>query len=132
MSRDQDHPHFVYGTLRPTELAHRQIRDLVQRTEEATLHNWRLYVRDGLPFITKEPGHQVRGDLLFAVPGEEDTLSTRIADCADLTVVPTSRPDRLRSTGIRQQKVGTIPLLRRMTLVVGAGMWCRRSQRCRR
>jgi gamma-glutamylcyclotransferase (GGCT)/AIG2-like uncharacterized protein YtfP len=57
-------PHFVYGTLRPGELAHHQLSAHISRIEPATLGGYRLYVRDGLPFITAEEGHSVQGELL--------------------------------------------------------------------
>jgi gamma-glutamylcyclotransferase (GGCT)/AIG2-like uncharacterized protein YtfP len=69
-------PHFVYGTLRRGELAHYQIKPHVARAEPAALTGHRLYVRDGLPFVTAEDGHEVHGEILY--PTDAD-LAAKIA-----------------------------------------------------
>jgi|GEM_PF-1511199 len=59
-------PFFVYGTLKPGQLAYRQVEALVESTVEAELHGYELLVRDGLPGIRKVPyGAHVEGVVLF-------------------------------------------------------------------
>jgi len=58
-------PLFVYGSLRPGELAHRQIANLVAAALPATAHGLQLSVRDGLPFAYPEDRQAVDGDLLW-------------------------------------------------------------------
>lgn len=45
---------FVYGSLKPGELAHEQIVNFLESSEEATLPGYQLYIRDGLPVIGEE------------------------------------------------------------------------------
>ena len=58
-------PLFVYGSLRPGELAHRQITNLITRVQPATAHGLQLSVRDGLPFAQPEDHQSVEGDVLW-------------------------------------------------------------------
>jgi gamma-glutamylcyclotransferase (GGCT)/AIG2-like uncharacterized protein YtfP len=56
---------FVYGSLKPGELGFEQIEKMVSNYSAAELHNFALYVRDGLPIIGKPaPGESVHGILL--------------------------------------------------------------------
>jgi hypothetical protein len=50
-SQNIKRPYFVYGTLKPTEIAHFQIEKFVERCLPATLENYALFVRDGAPVI---------------------------------------------------------------------------------
>jgi gamma-glutamylcyclotransferase (GGCT)/AIG2-like uncharacterized protein YtfP len=63
---------FVYGSLKPGELGFEQIQLLVKNTTGAELHNYGLYVRDGLPVIKPEPtGEIVKGNILEIIEGKE-------------------------------------------------------------
>jgi len=56
---------FVYGSLKPGELGFEQIEAMVSKYSAAELHDFALYVRDGLPIIRKPaPGETVDGVLL--------------------------------------------------------------------
>ncbi len=67
-------PLFVYGSLRPGQLAHHQIAPFVDRSEYAYADGYGIWVRDGLPFIEPAPNETVRGDLLWATPDSADKL----------------------------------------------------------
>lgn len=61
---------FVYGSLRSGELAHRQLESIVGKIEPADLRGYRMYVRDGLPFIADDREGMVRGEVITAArPG---------------------------------------------------------------
>lgn len=70
--------HFVYGTLRPGELAYNQVAQFVKNSAEATVDGWELAVRDGLPLIRPHPTSAVEGDVLFPVPESEAGLADAI------------------------------------------------------
>lgn len=56
---------FVYGSLKPHELAFEQISKLIQTFQSARLRNYEMYLRDGLPFIARSTnGGEVKGFLL--------------------------------------------------------------------
>lgn len=55
---------FVYGTLKPNEIAFHQVSEYVEHFRECQLRDYALFVRDGMPFITKSPGWSVRGYVL--------------------------------------------------------------------
>jgi len=64
---------FVYGSLKPGELGFEQIELLVKNATDAELHNYGLYVRDGLPVIKPElTGEIVKGNVLEIIEGKED------------------------------------------------------------
>lgn len=64
---------FVYGSLKPGELGFEQIQAMVSNYSVAELHDFGLYVRDGLPIIRKEaPGEIVNGVLLTVNAGMEE------------------------------------------------------------
>ena len=44
-------PYFVYGTLKPGEIAHFQIKEFIEKSLPATLDSYALFVRDGAPVI---------------------------------------------------------------------------------
>lgn len=70
-----EHPSslFVYGSLKPGELGFEQIEHLVSNHIVTELHNFALYVRDGLPIIRKPaPGQIVPGVLLNIKAGMEE------------------------------------------------------------
>ena len=64
---------FVYGSLKPGELGFEQIEAMVSNYSAAELHDFALYVRDGLPIIKKPaPGETVDGVLLTINAGMEE------------------------------------------------------------
>ena len=64
---------FVYGSLKPGELGFEQIEAMVSNYRAAKLHDFALYVRDGLPIIRKQaPGETVDGVLLTINAGMEE------------------------------------------------------------
>ena len=64
---------FVYGCLKPGELGFEQIEAMVSKFSTAELHDFALYVRDGLPIISKPaPGETVEGVLLTINAGMEE------------------------------------------------------------
>ena len=66
-------PLFVYGTLKPGQLAYRQVEALVESTLPAKLHGYELLVRDGLPGIRKAGvDAYVEGELLMPYPDKND------------------------------------------------------------
>lgn len=70
-----EHPStlFVYGSLKPGELGFEQIEAMVSNYMSAELHNFALYVRDGLPIVrTPAPGETVQGVLLNINLGMEE------------------------------------------------------------
>ena len=70
-------PLFVYGTLKPGQLAFRQIAALVEpKPERAELLRHQLYIRDGLPAVmpTNYPSNVV-GYLLRPLPGSIEELN---------------------------------------------------------
>ena len=58
-------PYFVYGTLKPAEIAHYQIEKFIERLLPATLDNYALFVRDGAPVIFKSKNWKVDGFLVW-------------------------------------------------------------------
>ena len=46
-------PLFIYGSLQPGEPPYRFLDPYVRKSSEATLDNFKLFVRDGLPFISQ-------------------------------------------------------------------------------
>jgi gamma-glutamylcyclotransferase (GGCT)/AIG2-like uncharacterized protein YtfP len=66
---------FVYGSLKPGELGFEQIEKLVSNHRAAELHDFALYVRDGLPVIKKPAtGEIVSGVLLSINSGMEEVF----------------------------------------------------------
>jgi gamma-glutamylcyclotransferase (GGCT)/AIG2-like uncharacterized protein YtfP len=66
---------FVYGSLKPGELGFEQIEKLVSNHRAAELHDFALYVRDGLPVIKKPAtGETVSGVLLSINAGMEEAF----------------------------------------------------------
>lgn len=64
MPTNPQKPLFVYGTLKPRELAHQLIANDVERSEDATVQG-DLWVRDGVPLIWQDSGHRVQGALIW-------------------------------------------------------------------
>lgn len=58
-------PYFVYGTLKPEEIAHFQIKEFIERCLPATLDNYALFVRDGVPVIFECNNWKVDGYLVW-------------------------------------------------------------------
>jgi gamma-glutamylcyclotransferase (GGCT)/AIG2-like uncharacterized protein YtfP len=74
-----EHPSklFVYGSLKPGELGFEQVKHLVGNYSDAKLDGFALYIRDGLPVISKPaPGESVSGVLLNINNGMEDEFWT--------------------------------------------------------
>lgn len=64
-----DRPLFVYGSLKPNELAHGQIAAFVASTEPAWIQDHVLKLRDGLPILVHAAGGEVEGNLVnFSSP----------------------------------------------------------------
>ena len=60
---------FVYGSLKPGELAYEQIENHVATAQTAEVRGYSLYVRDGLPLINQSSATEsVIGVLLSVVP----------------------------------------------------------------
>jgi len=64
-SQNIKRPYFVYGTLKPTEIAHFQIEKFIKRCLPATLDNYALFVRDGAPVIFECNNWKVDGYLVW-------------------------------------------------------------------
>lgn len=71
VTESEELPLFVYGSLKPGELAHEQIATMVRESALARLDGYGLWVRDGLPFAATHTGESVPGYLLF--PRQEAT-----------------------------------------------------------
>lgn len=72
---------FVYGSLKPGELGFEQIEEMVDKYSPAELHDFALYVRDGLPTIRKAvPGEIVNGVLLSISEGMEDDFWRKVTE----------------------------------------------------
>jgi len=65
-------PYFVYGTLKPSEIAHYQIKDLIDAIKPARLTNYALYLRDGIPVIFKTQNWNVDGFLFWPKEGQQN------------------------------------------------------------
>lgn len=69
-------PFFVYGTLRPGRGNYRIIEQAVVRVRPALLPGYRLYDHDlpyaGVPIGLQDGACDLRGDLLYMVPGTEE------------------------------------------------------------
>jgi len=73
-------PMFVYGTLKSGEIAFQQIEDLVDHVVPASLRNFALYVRDGIPLVTPTQGWRVDGELIYAKPDSHKQLQKIVDD----------------------------------------------------
>jgi gamma-glutamylcyclotransferase (GGCT)/AIG2-like uncharacterized protein YtfP len=67
-------PLFVYGTLKKNEIAYHQIAELVDHTIPASLNNFALYIRDGIPLVIPTQGWRVSGELIYAKPHTYEEL----------------------------------------------------------
>ncbi len=89
----ENHPFFVYGTLKPGQIAHYQIKNEIDsaRTVRAKVDKYYLAIRDGLPyaysFLERTPQNQtiepLKGFLIYPKLGDTKNLSTKIADYED-------------------------------------------------
>jgi gamma-glutamylcyclotransferase (GGCT)/AIG2-like uncharacterized protein YtfP len=76
-----DLPLFVYGSLKPGELAYEQVSDLVADFREATLDSYQLYIRDSLPIIARSSENsKVEGVLLFPKENQREIFWTTVTD----------------------------------------------------
>ena len=73
-------PVFVYGTLKTDEIAYHQIAELVENAVPATLNNFALYIRDGIPLVIPTKGYRVKGELLYANPNSLEEFLKIIDD----------------------------------------------------
>ncbi|MGW5177757.1 gamma-glutamylcyclotransferase family protein [Streptomyces sp. NPDC004082] len=63
-------PFFVYGTLRPGEHNHDLfLRGRTRSEESGRLRGAALYDGPGYPYVVRDPGRVVRGELVTALPG---------------------------------------------------------------
>ncbi|MGW7256264.1 gamma-glutamylcyclotransferase family protein [Streptomyces sp. NPDC054834] len=68
-------PFFVYGTLRPGEGNHDlYLRGSTRSEEPGRLTGAVLYDGPGYPYVVEQPGGEVRGDLVTALPEEYGRL----------------------------------------------------------
>jgi len=58
-------PYFAYGLLKPTEIAHRQIKYLIKDDSCNACVYGSLWVRDGLPLLKIDKGGRVFGYLMY-------------------------------------------------------------------
>ena len=66
---DLDFPLFVYGSLKPDELAYPLISKLVSSSRPANLQGYVLQIADGVAYARKQDGFEVEGyELQFSVP----------------------------------------------------------------
>ena len=89
----ESHPFFVYGTLKPGQIAHYQIANEIDsaKTVQAKAENYYLAIRDGLPyaysFSARKPQNQgidhLKGFLIYQKLGYAKTLNTNIAAYED-------------------------------------------------
>ena len=71
-------PLFVYGTLKKNEIAYHQIAELVDHAIPATLNNFALYIRDGIPLVIPTQGWRVSGELIYSKPHSYEELLKRV------------------------------------------------------
>ena len=86
----ENNPFFVYGTLKPGQIAHYQIKNEIDsaKTVQAKVDKYYLAIRDGLPyaysFLERTPQNQtiepLKGFLIYPKLGDAKNLSTKIAD----------------------------------------------------
>ncbi len=66
---DPSFPIFVYGSLKPDELAYPLISRFVEAARPATLTDYVLQIADGVAYARKQEGHKVSGfELRFSEP----------------------------------------------------------------
>lgn len=71
-------PLFVYGTLKSNEIAYEQIWECVDQVVPATLENFALYLRDGIPLVVPAMNWKVKGELLFPKLAFVEKLRERV------------------------------------------------------
>lgn len=72
---------FVYGSLKPGELAYEQIENYVASTQTAEVRGYSLYVRDGLPLINQSSATEtVTGVLLNVIPSAQEEFWEIVGD----------------------------------------------------
>ena len=85
----ESHPFFVYGTLKPGQIAHYQIENEIEsaRTVQAKAKSYYLAIRDGLPYAYsrvsgRKPNNaeieNLKGFLIYPKLGHEKRLSEKI------------------------------------------------------
>lgn len=88
-SETETHPFFVYGTLKPGQVAHHQIENEIDsaRTVQAKAKSYYLAIRDGLPYAYslvsgRKPNNaeieHLKGFLIYPKLGHEKSLSEKI------------------------------------------------------
>lgn len=106
----ENQPFFVYGTLKPGQIAHYQIENEIDsaRTIRAKVKDYYLAIRDGLPyaysFSEKPPTNQaigpLQGFLIYPKLGGAKILSETIADYEDCDLyVPKSDVEAITVSG---------------------------------
>jgi gamma-glutamylcyclotransferase (GGCT)/AIG2-like uncharacterized protein YtfP len=74
-----DLPLFVYGSLKPGELAYEQVSNYVADFRDATLDSYQLYIRDSLPIIARSLGNsKVEGVLLFPKEDQRESFANTV------------------------------------------------------
>ena len=105
---DTSFPIFVYGSLKPGELAYPLISSLVAATRPATLSDYVLQIADGVAYARKQEGYQVSGfELRFTEPEQayeaishfEGTESTRPRYLWSTAILDSQRVNVLVSRG---------------------------------
>lgn len=97
-------PYFVYGPLKPDQPGHGRVHADIGHVESATLDDYGLRVRDGLPGLVALDGGQTSGALLFPRPGREHALRTTVTAFA-LGGIYTARDVHVRADGRRQRAI---------------------------
>ena len=70
-------PIFVYGTLKPDELAHNQIRDLVREKQRTSLAGFTLAVVDGIPYaLPAGQESRVFGSIVLVDPSAYEKVAS--------------------------------------------------------
>lgn len=71
-------PYFVYGTLKPAEIAHFQIEKFIERFLPATLEDHALFVRDGAPVIFESKNWRVGGYLVWPYESQYEEFKLQV------------------------------------------------------
>ena len=74
-------PLFVYGSLKPSEIAYKQFSTRIERFEEASLKGFQLYIRDLMPVVSRSNNaDKVDGFLLYPKKDEGDFFYKQVME----------------------------------------------------
>lgn len=71
-------PYFVYGTLKPEEIAYHQIKKFIERYIPAILDNYALFVRDGVPVIFENKNWKVDGYVVWPYEAQYNEFESQV------------------------------------------------------